>query len=189
MQMKCPLALQSLNANIFCMVWQRGEKRAESVQKAIRWKIKSKRIQIASALVWVCVRAFIMSSHALYIRYKIQNIKKKTMSAFAFTLHIEKSTEICIIKEQMTRTGHGWMKNQHRHTHTHTNKVTNIHVHAHSRSQTKCRNAKPEVKLVNWLPCTFSYSTCNSVACMAYAVQCAVMEERARGCRRRIHLT
>lgn len=111
------------------------------------------------------------------------------MSAFAFTLHIEKSTEICIIKEQMTRTGHGWMKNQHRHTHTHTNKVTNIHAHAHSRSQTKCRNAKPEVKLVNWLPCTFSYSTCNSVACMAYAVHCAVMEERGQGCRRRIHLT
>lgn len=45
------------------------------------------------------------------------------MSAFALTLHIEKSTEICIIKEQMTRTGHGWMKDQHRHTHT--NKVTN----------------------------------------------------------------
>lgn len=67
MQMKCPLALQSLNANIFCMVWQGGEARgAESVQKAIRWKIKSKRIQIPSALVWVCVRAFIMSSHALY---------------------------------------------------------------------------------------------------------------------------
>lgn len=58
-------------------VAERGKERgAKFVQKAIRWKIKSKRIQIPSALVWVCVRAFIMSSHALYIRYKIQNIKK-----------------------------------------------------------------------------------------------------------------
>lgn len=74
--------------------------------------------------VRACVHYVIAHTH--YIRY----IKKiKIMSAFAFTLHIEKSTEICIIKEQMTRTGHGWMKGQHTQTQTHTKKLTHAHAH------------------------------------------------------------